>query len=236
MNPQTSIVPIVGRDIRRILGTGFFVGTRNRPHIVTAKHVFEMNPLDDGGQYGFIFSSKKGLEVGSLENAIWSEDYDVAACPITPLEDATHLQFGTNDPELGDEVSTYGFSGTGVGAQSFGGMSVMFEALAHKGYVMRVYKSTHPESIDTPSLQVSFPGMHGASGSPVMATNEFGQSHICGMMVANIEREALREQAPRNEGAQKFVYPHGKLLSAKAITPFLEEIGVQNLYPAEGRR
>jgi len=239
LQPQSSIVPILKGDtdraIRELLGTGFFVGTPQEPYLVTAKHVFENTSLSGGEHFAYTFMGDSSLELRPLYKITYSDTYDVAICRLNPDERYVPLNLASDDPALNDDVFTYEYSSTRFEAKADGGLHISFEPLSHKGNVMRFYDSTFPESKPTPSLQVFYPALQGASGAPVIATTTNKQFAVCGILVANIERELLPAQILRIEGPDesieetKYFLPHGKALHVKVIAQFLSKIGVENI-------
>lgn len=157
-------------------------------------------------------------------------------CKLKPDERYAPLKLSRSDPALNDDVFTYEYSNTRFEAKTGGGLHISFEPLSHKGNVIRFYDSAFPESNPTPSLQVSYPALQGASGAPVIATTPSKQFEVCGILVANIERELLPAQILRIEGPDesieetKYFLPHGKALHVRAIAPLLREIGVKEIY------
>lgn len=240
LEPLRSIVPILkghkGKPLTDLLGTGFFVGPRSALHLVTAKHVFENNPVEKEEHYAFAFGTEKGIEIWDLRKVLVSLDFDVAVCPISELGHAISLQFSREEPALNDDIFTFEYSSTRFERKRTGGTHVTFEPMSHKGNVVRYYDSSFPESVVTPSFLTSFPALQGASGAPVMFT--IGKKNICvtGILVANQERHLLPAQVVRIEDAgasleeTKYFLPLGKALHAKTIVPFLEEVGVEAIF------
>jgi hypothetical protein len=150
------------------------------------------------------------------------------------LPDVVTLGFKRADPALNDDVFSYEYSSTRIEKTASGGTNVIFEPMAHKRNIMRFYDSDFPEGKLTPSFQVSYPALQGASGAPVVAKNKHG-FFVCGILVANIERELLPAQIVRIEDSErsfeetKYFLPHGKGLHSKVIIPFLEALKVTGI-------
>jgi len=238
--PQKSIVPIVkghkDQAITSLLGTGFFVGKPSALYLVTAKHVFQSNPLGDSEHYAFVLQDGGGIGVWNLPKLHVSRDYDVAVCPVNSDAKAAPLQFSREQPALNEDVFSYEYSNTSFERKPLGGTHISFEPLSHKGNVVRYYDSNFPESIVTPSFLTSFPALQGASGAPVMFGTTKKKIRVTGILVANQERHLLPAQIVRIEEGPEFTeetryfLPYGKAMHSKVFLPFLVQLGVENLY------
>jgi len=239
LEPLRSIVPILkghkGQALTDLLGTGFFLGTPSALHLVTAKHVFQGNPVEKWEHYAFAFRTERGIEIRELKKVLVSVDFDVAACPISELGQAISLQFSREEPALNDDIFTFEYSSTRFERKPTGGTHVAFEPMSHKGNVVRYYDSTFPESVLTPSFLTSFAALQGASGAPVMFSTSEKNICVTGILVANQEQHLLPAQVVRIEEESgsveetKYFLPLGKALHAKVIVPFLKEVGVEDI-------
>jgi hypothetical protein len=236
LQPELSIVPIVratsSLPISEVLGTGFFIGKDKRIALVTAKHVFGNNPLNDKERYAYVIKKDKGVQVWAIKKAVGNEKYDVAVCEIEPIPDAIPLSFSTQQPALNDDVFCYEYSNTRFERKPLGGMHISFEPLSHKGNIMRYFDSTFPESRPTPSFVTSFPALQGASGAPVMASTTNKQIFVAGMMVANKESRLLPAQIVKvqdgNEFTEEISYflPMGKAINATLLVTILKDLNL----------
>ena len=236
IQPEFSIVPIVRAKpdlpVSEVLGTGFFVGNENRVALVTAKHVFAINPLGESEKYAYAIRKEKGIEVWAIRMVVAETDYDIAVCEIETIPQAVPLSFSGAQPALNDDVFCYEYSTTRFGRKPSGGMHISFEPLSHKGNIMRYFDSTFPESRPTPSFLTSFPALQGASGAPVMAGTKNKQLYVAGMMVANKESRLLPAQIVKIQDGNEFIeevsyfLPTGKAINATVLIDCLKDMDV----------
>lgn len=233
LRPDRAIVPIVryasDKPISELLGTGFFVGTDDALHVVTARHVFEGAALADAEKYALVFNDGKGIGVISISQVRVALDFDVAICSVerSLLPSAVPLPIATTDPPLNHDVFSYEYSSTRI-EKTATGFHVSFEPYAHKGNVVRTYLSTFPEKLPTASLLTSFPALQGASGAPVICGSQ-NKKHfaVAGMLVANAERHLLPAQVvsievgPEYKETTSYFLPYGKALSWSVLTDCL---------------
>lgn len=237
IQPTYSIVPIVRsapeKPITEVLGTGFIVGTKEKLFIVTARHVFDSNPLSEGEKYAYTFRGEKRVTVWLIPKIYGSESYDIAFFEVEKESEAVPLSFSKQEPAFNDDVFCYEYSTSRIEKTPAGGTHVSFEPLAHKGNVMRYYDSTFPESKPTPSFLTSFPALQGASGAPVMAGTKQKHIYVAGMIVANQETYLLPAQTVKIQDGENYkeetsyFLPLGKALQASVITEFLESMNVE---------
>lgn len=236
IQPGLSIVPIVratsNLPVSEVLGTGFFAGKGKDIYIVTAKHVFQNNPLNENEKYAYAISRGTGVQVWSIKTVTGAEDYDIAICEIEYVPEAVPLSFSTQQPALNDDVFCYEYSSTRFERKPLGGMHISFEPLAHKGNIMRYFDSTFPESRPTPSLLTSFPALQGASGAPVIAGSKNKQLFVAGMIVANKETHLLPAQIVKVQDGSEFTeqisyfLPLGKAINSSLLVPILNGLNI----------
>jgi hypothetical protein len=237
LRPEYSIVPIIRCSeqlpIKEVLGTGFFVGQKNKPFIVTAKHVFEDNPLRKEEKYGYVFKGEKSIQVYSIPKIFGAEGNDVSVFEAAVFPEAVPLAFSKKQPALNDDVLCYEYSGTRIEKTQNSGTKVIFEPLAHKGNIMRYFDSEYPEKHKTSSFIVSFPALQGASGAPVLAGMDKKSFYVAGMIVANQERHLLPAQVVKIQDGEKYMeetsyfLPLGKALNSSVIVPILQGLSVE---------
>ncbi len=249
LHPTKAIVPIFrgsgdGQDmLSALLGTAFFVGSKEELHLVTARHVFESNPIEEHEHYVFLIREEVGgkekIAIREIRKVIASEDLDIATCPISPNEFAEPLQFSGHDPGLNEDVWSFEYSRTRMEQRQAQGKHISIEPLTHKGNVMRFYTSDFPEVMPTPSMELSYPALQGASGAPVMMATKAKQIAVCGMLVQNIEQELLPAQiltivdGDRSLEETKYFLPHAKAIHGSVVAEFLKGCGVSSLYASE---
>lgn len=225
--PARAVVPIVAASknmpVERLVGSGFFVGHTDTLHVVTAKHVIEDNPLEEGQRYAIAFAgSAKIAIVASLEIRA-SRAFDVAALKMPMeayLDEAVRIPIASSDPTLNEDVMCFEYSSTRIERKPGGGRHVSFEPYAHKGNVVRIYESAFPEQVPTTAMLTSFPALQGASGAPVLAKTKPRRTLAAvGMMVSNFERHLLPAQILRIDSEKgdseeiRYYLPYGKALA-----------------------
>ncbi|MEJ0038935.1 MAG: serine protease [Gammaproteobacteria bacterium] len=244
--PQDAIVPIVrwsdSLPIKQLLGTGFFVGSGEKIHVVTAKHVFEGNPLLDGEKYAICLHGGKQIAVALILQVRASLDFDLAVCkiPHEQLSGVLALPIARSDAALTDDIFSYEYSQTRI-VTTGRHTHVSFEPNAHKGNIVRSYESTWPEKIKTPSFLTSYPALQGASGAPVIAPTRGRKSFaVVGMLVANVEQHLLPAQVFELREGEKYhektsyFLPYGKAIARPVVVQSLEGMSVPFAFADEG--
>lgn len=244
LEPLRAIVPIMrsakDRSKVELLGTGFFVSAQEGHHIVTAKHVIEDNPLGPDELYSVFFPGVPGdaTQVAQLQisRVVASRSYDVAACWIAPTEhlaNAVALPLASEEPALNDDVLCFEYSGTHIQRKAQGGIHVSLDPHAHKGNIVRSYRSDFPESVPTPSYLTSFPALQGASGAPMLVRNKRKDRFaVVGLMVANAARHLMPAQILRIDHGEseqeevRYYLPFGKALAREVLRSELDAMGV----------
>jgi hypothetical protein len=235
VRPEKSIVPIVrageGVPIKELLGTGFFVGSPSELHVVTARHVFDDNPLQDGELYGVAFPEEDRIRFVQIPGYHSSNQFDVAVFSGEHFPEAVPLQFASTEyrMSLNIDVLTFEYSLTRIERDAPNHTLISFEPIAHKGNIMRLFDSDFPERVPTPSFLTSFPALRGASGAPVMVADKMT---VVGMLVANQERHLMPAQVVRCEDANtnreevSYFLPTGKAIQGSVILEVLEKFNI----------
>jgi hypothetical protein len=227
--PLKAIFPIVSvrykgsRPTYLFLGTGFFIDSDGT--FLTAKHVF---PSKEHTYNAITFDLQNIKPVPCLISDLeFSQQFDIALGHVQGASDIQPLDLATKDYPLNSDVLTAEFSRTHPTKREDGELALLVEPSYRKGYVVRYYKSTYPESMPTQCLELSFPALKGASGAPIVV--EHGGS-VIGMVVANIEQELLPAQIetvtePGKYTEQiKYFLPSGKAISWKHLSEFVKSV------------
>lgn len=238
--PNKSIVPIVVASkedpVQEILGTGCFIGTGEKLYILTAKHIFESSSRDEESKFAFVLNIGSGTGIWAISKIVGVEDYDIAICEISYIEEAIPLQFSTQQPALNSDAICFEYSRTSIERKPGGGKHVSFDPLAHKGNIMRYFESEYPEKVKTPCFNTSFPALQGASGAPVIATSKNKNFYIAGMIVANQETHLMPAQVVEivdgNDYIEetKYFLPMGKGINSSLIIQAIKGLGVEIEY------
>ena len=236
--PGLSIVPIIKRTpdllVKAQLGTGFFVGNQASLHLITAKHVFTGNPIEGPESYSIVFNNGGTTMVSPIQTVIAAAGFDLAVCTLARehVPGAVPLDIADANPPLSNDILTYEYSSTRI-EKTATGTHVAFEPYTHKGNVVRIYDSTFPEALPTPSFLTSFPALQGASGAPLIDMDrEKKRLAVVGMLVANFERHLIPaqvvtiEDGPSYKETTSYYMPFGKALSWSVIRKCLTELGI----------
>jgi hypothetical protein len=235
LRPFEASVPILRgtpKGPSQLLGTGFFVGTDSSLHLVTARHVFEKNPLGQEETYVFVLAGKEALTIMQIGRIVPCRDYDLAVCPVTKadLPEAVPLPISKIEPPLNADVLCFEFSGLRIERES-DKLKVELAPRSHKGNIVMAFVSTFPEKITTPSYLVSFPALQGASGAAVVTWMDNFPAAV-GMLVENVEQQTLPAQTVQIQDGDsyrdetKYFLPYGKAIQGLVISRCLQEMGI----------
>lgn len=185
MYPSESVVPIFAIDeknnIESFLGTGTFVG--EKPYLVTAFHVIK----DWKGLFAIAFLSDT-QHLYQLNILAVDKEADLAVLEAPSCQIGKRIQIATDDEiNYNQQVVCYEY-----GTTRTVGKHIKLAPATRLGNVTRSLNLTDEygkagESI----LELSFPALRGASGSPVMSNFFF---HLLGIVIANIEYHLLPAQ------------------------------------------
>ncbi len=215
-------------EVAAFLGTGFVAAT-TRPVLITARHVIADNPLGAGEKYYVYFQTDDGVDINRAgTEATLSQRYDVAALPLGDVPGVLPLFLDPSEIPMNEQVTCREYSGNHFRLDRETGKRIAkLRPRNHVGNVMCWYTSDFPEARPTPSCELSFPALQGASGAPVVRDRGL---HVVAMLVANIEQQLAPAQVLRVDGVDgapteevSYFLPSGKGLVASAIIEFLEE-------------
>lgn len=227
IDPLKSIVPIMklgcDKKLNQILGTAFIVGSP--PVVVTAKHVFVDNPLDENEEYCMVLvGSNDQIGLWKIGNILYAEKYDIAVLAAGGVTGMISLKMARTEWPNDRNVLTYEYSSTRINELSNGRRFVEFTPYTHKGNIMCYYDSDFPEVTSTRVFEVSFPILQGASGAPVVRDTDHA---VIGMLVACRERELTPaqvvtiEEGDKHKEVYNYFLPTGKGIASSVIIDFL---------------
>lgn len=184
MNPDKSIVPILAigeyNSIKYFLGTGVFIV---RPRLLaTAEHVVRdwNGPLAVTTPLHLDQIFRANILSRSSES-----DLVLLEVPQYPFEDNLQLaedeEIITNHPVVCMEYGTTRTLGN----------TINFSPATRLGNVTRVINIDRFGKAGKDALELSFPALRGASGSPVLSNINF---HLWGIMIANVSYHLLPSQ------------------------------------------
>lgn len=165
-------------DQVRFLGSGFFFKHVDNIFGATAEHVIRAS----AGRIEFVSNSKPF----PMEIARVSKDSDL--CLLVPSEapDGVHMTLSSdNAPANNLQLYNYEFSTTYVSEKAF-----VLNPATRIGNCVRLVQFSHKGKMGEDMLELSFPAIKGASGSPVVELRH-GQMIAHGIVVANSEHHLL---------------------------------------------
>lgn len=185
MNPLESVVPIFAIDeennIKHFLGTGTFVG--EKPWLLTAEHVirdwdgiFAISVLPNISQLirANLLKSKRNIDLALLD------------VPGYPAAKAVQL---AQDTDIRQNISVVCCE---YGTTQTMGQYVHLAPATRLGNVTRLLNMTDRfNKAGEDILELSFPALRGASGSPILSNNNF---RLWGIVIANSSYHLLPAQ------------------------------------------
>jgi len=184
MKPDESIVPVFGIDdnnIKHFLGTGTFV--EQKPFLVTAYHVIK----DWTGKFVTVFVHDL-QHVYQLNVVIVDPDADLAVLEAPGCQVSQNIAIATTDEFLSNQqIVSFEYSTTRTV-----GKSIHLAPATCLGNITRMLNMTDKYGkAGDGILELSFPALRGASGSPILSNSEF---QLLGIVIANVEYHLLPTQ------------------------------------------
>lgn len=224
--PSSAIVPIhridakTGQD-KELLGTGFFIGEQGT--LMSVRHVLgvqlgageamaiQLTP--PGGGRGWLYR---------IENVRVSQDYDLAIADVPDADQFQAVGISVADPEGMPELWTHDYStGPRSGWLPDGSQGLRLVPYTWQGVWLATYVA-HEPGMPKPAriIDVPFPVMRGASGSPVLIK---GTRKVVGILFGNVARQLMPPPQLQAEGHPWYL-PVGQALHCAHIREFLESI------------
>ena len=222
-DPQKIVVPLIGLDAsgspRKFLGTGSFCG--ERPYLVTADHVIH----NWTGPIGITVPSDnitphRTIILGQLPEA------DVAVLEVPDYRPPFALPIG--DP--GNIALDAQIVSLEYGTTRSLGNEIHFSPATRLGNVTRTMnmKKEYGLAGDT-ILELSFPALRGASGSPVLCPGR--NYELWGIVIANVSYHLLPAQIEnvltedsKMEEEIKFMLPQALAVNVKHLRSLIESL------------
>jgi hypothetical protein len=221
--PGSAIVPIFRFNTgtgqtTELLGTGFFIDGHGS--LMSVKHVLGVQPgpgeaigiqlVDPGGGRGWIYK---------LGNVRSSDRYDLAIAEVPDAVGFQVLQICQTDPQGIPELLMWDYS-TGYrggwlpdGTEGLRLIPYMWHGTWLATYMALEPGMTHPARI----IDVPFPGMRGASGSPII---ERGTTNVVGILFGNVARQLIPPPQIADQG-QPWYLPVGQALHCQHLREFV---------------
>ena len=220
--PSDIVVPIFGyihTDKKWIfLGTGFFVG--EPPLLATAGHILDK-------QY-----SKVGIDIAKEKKfyhasaAFHNNRTDLALLRIENYAPPFTCKISANATiAFNDLVCCYEY-GTTVSK----GKQIVLSPATRVGNITRILNKTetHGEA-GQEMLELSFPALKGASGSPILKVE--GEVYVLGVVVGNVsyhlhpvQIESILDEDNKYIEEVKYLLPQGLAVNSKHLLSFYSEI------------
>ncbi len=234
-DPHRAVIPILratkAPTISELLGTGFYTRVGGKLRVVTAKHVFEDNPLKANESYAYAFKEGNEIKISTISELNLFKNCDVAFFDPRENHDAVPLPFAETLPPLNRDIICYEYSNTRIERQSSGGVHVSLQPFAHRGNVMQFIESELPPYVSSPCLVVSFAALRGASGAPVISNTDKKNFYVAGMIVANMGRHLMPAQIEKYSSADggteqvSYYLPLGLAINGRVLRSELRTIG-----------
>ncbi len=221
-----SIFPVVkaklGEQLSecQFIGTGFFVGSDLR--ILTAKHVF--SNLSEGEEFFAVDMTKAPLTFHLITRRDTSSPLDIASGFCESFENAVGLELLDSPLHANDVVLSAEFSRSRP-VLSRGQNLLKLQTAHHKGYIV---SSFFDEDLNTDLIEVSFPAIKGASGSPIIRESDF---KVIGLVFQNRGRDFLPVQIDNylSEDGQtmeevKFYMPNAVAIRYDSVRNYLQNL------------
>jgi len=210
INVCHSVVPVVGMneslEIRHFLGTGFFCG-EDRPYLVTSKHVLRKWTRQHG-----IAILHKGDVSAKLANILVESHYlDLAVLEVPGYEPPFVFPLGTGKIVFNEQIQSFEYGPT----RTIAGR-IHYSSATRIGNVTRCLDIAEGLSdAGHDSLEVSFPALDGASGSPILCPSQ--GFAVWGVVKANIGHHLLPAQIERVYGADGMLIEETKFMLPQAL-------------------
>lgn len=215
--PGKYVVPLIGQPNGPFLGTAFFC--RDSRTLLTARHcVANWNgEISFGDMSGYVVTPR------TLRIRAVSQSLDIAMLDSLEFESEYFLSLGKPESiRFNVNVFTYEY-GTTMSA----GNCVNFNPATRMGNITRtVHLENLFQKTGDAMLELSFPALKGASGSPIIAHGH----EVWGMIVANHSVELTPtqiEEIRNNEGMIEervvFSMPQALAMHVKHLTAFMAE-------------
>lgn len=235
-DPRRAIIPIIKLDskggISKFLGTGFFVARGEIPVVVSAKHLFTRNPLQDKEKYGFVCFGEGKKVVAQVCGLKLCQNFDIAVFHsdlLLPDLKASKLARGMSPQNA--EIFTLEYSSSRPNTTEDGEQSISFNTFTHRGNIRRYYICEDLDKIPTPSFDASFPALLGVSGAPVIRAIDHA---VVGMVVRSQESDLPPTQIIKTDDEnghkeeRRYFLPTAQALTSDVIIAFLQSI---KIYP-----
>lgn len=206
MDPAQVIVPIFGRGengaIAEFLGTGFFVGPDGL--LMTADHVVR------GWSGGLAIACMRDL--GTAYEAVTIESdraHDIALLRVETYRPPTVLSLAFDAPILPNlQVMTYEYGTTVIE-----GEKIVLNPATRLGNVTRLKDMPMLGRAGDNALEISFPALRGASGAPIIRSDNY---QVWGIIVANVSNHLLPAQIESVLDERNNIYEEIKFMLPQA--------------------
>ncbi len=210
--------------VRRCLGTGFLVRGYDF-HFLTAKHVVE-EPLGENETFVLALDGESERIITlPVESVTLSPSTDIAYGTLHSDENIQLPGFQiVRKIKISSDYATFEHSGTG---SKHDGSGILFNVRLRKGYIVSHDKYEHGgDLLGSDVLEMSYPCLRGASGSPVFDQHSL---ELAGLLVQNVDHELAPTQLIRavDDNGElieeiKYTIPQGIAISAVTLNQELD--------------
>jgi hypothetical protein len=206
MDPAEVIVPVVGcganGQVEAFLGTGFFVGPEGL--LMTAEHVVR----DWTGPIAI--SCMKDLSRGYSAVVVERDvPHDLALLRVKGYQPPTVLKLGF-DAAVNPNIQVLAFE---YGTTRQAGKSIVLSPATRLGNITRIVDMPMLGPAGDRALELSFPALRGASGAPVMRSDDYT---VWGVVVSNVSYHLLPAQIESVLDEENSLYEEIKYLLPQA--------------------
>jgi hypothetical protein len=224
INVCHSVVPVVGMneslEIRHFLGTGFFCG-EDRPYLVTSKHVLRKWTR----QHGIAILHKGDISAELANILVESQYLDLAVLEVPGYEPPFLFPLGTGKIVFNEQIQSFEYGPT----RTIAGR-IHYSSATRIGNVTRCLDIAEGLSdAGHDSLEVSFPALDGASGSPILCPSQ--GFAVWGVVKANIGHHLLPAQMERVYGGDgmlieetKFILPQALAINVRHLNNLIDSL------------
>lgn len=181
------------------LGTGFFV--RNDGTFLTARHVIDIDwskldkmKVEIMGAIGSVDKTFAFFKVGNIEHH--PKGLDVSLGKLVLNFDCKFFKLAERrEMHLGTEVFTWGFGDTKTEDLGSAAKNIKLHPRFFKGYICSRIPDFEWMGTKTPSYELPFPILKGASGSPLLSNIQDGETKLIGLVYGTHTSETSTEKS-----------------------------------------
>jgi len=229
LNTGEAVRPLFGTQDGRsfsFAGTGFFISYQDRTLLVTANHVICECDL-------FVFEMPEGAVRFDIASTLKpaklvtrSVDNDLAVFDVPEFDPGTTLSLAPAAPSSNLRVGTLEYSRFELNPNE---QTLNQNPSTRVGNIVR--QLANDRHFPQNSLELSYPTLRGASGSPVIVLEGAEKFKVCGVVVANAQYELMpaqthsyRDAEGNEEETTHYYLPAGVAINVHWLKQLLQGI------------